>query len=60
MIILISKTKVNLFTSSTDVEENPLHKESSGIHYSSTSTFENSELENYIINQNLDSTNNLY
>lgn len=57
---MISKTKVNLFTYSSDLSENPLHKDLSGLHYDSNPTFENNELENYIINQNLNSTNDLH
>lgn len=59
MIVLIFNTKVNIFGSSTDFSENPLHQDLSGLHYNSDYPLENKELENYIINQNLNSTNNL-
>ena len=60
MIILIYKTKVNLFGSSSDFSENPLHQDLSGLHYNSNSPLENNELENYIINQNLNSNTDLH
>lgn len=55
---MIAKTKVSLFNS--PVENNPLHEDTRGIHYNSSYFYENSELENHIINENLNNSSIIY